>query len=214
MSWISRLLGAAPDLPVLPPELRQRLDAWAALPVDATNRRHFETRYVIVNTEATGRSVTDDRLLAIAAIAIEDGALAADRAIHASLPPEPAAELAHLLEFAGKSPIVVFNAAFNRVLLENALERHLGRVPDWFWLDLYWILHGLFRPRATTGSRLADWMQQFGIETFQRHHALGDAYAIAQLLLLALGRARMLGVTTPEALSEFEARARREALPR
>lgn len=45
-----------------------------------------------------------------------------------------------------------------------------------------------FPERLERPGRLADWMAAFEIETFQRHHALGDAWAIAQLFLAAQSR--------------------------
>ena len=47
-------------------------------------------------------------------------------------------------------------------------------------------------------------MAAFGIETFQRHHALGDAWAIAQLFLAAQARALSFSVTTPAGLAEHQ----------
>ena len=54
-------------------------------------------------------------------------------------------------------------------------------------------------------------MAAFEIETFQRHHALGDAWAIAQLFLAAQSRALSLAVTNPRALAEH-AQAYRQKL--
>ena len=33
--------------------------------------------------------------------------------------------------------------------------------------------------------RLNNWIEAFGLETFQRHHALGDGLMIAQMLIAA-----------------------------
>ncbi|WP_341650249.1 hypothetical protein [Thauera humireducens] len=68
-------------------------------------------------------------------------------------------------------------------MLERTLEAHLGLAADWLWIDLYFALPALFPERFERPTRLADCMSSFGIETFQRHHALGDGWAIAQLFL-------------------------------
>ena len=112
--------------------------------------------------------------------------------------------LAGLLGVVGKSPLVVFNASFNRSMLERALNEHLGLAPSFVWIDLYFLLPSLFPEKRDRPGRLADWMAAFGIETFQRHHALGDAWAIAQLFLAAQARALSFSVTTPAGLAEHQ----------
>ena len=119
--------------------------------------------------------------------------------------------LAGLLAFVGRSPLVVFNATFNRTILERAFARQLGFTPEFLWIDLYFLLPSLFPERLERPGRLADWMAAFEIETFQRHHALGDAWAIAQLFLAAQSRALSLAVTNPRALAEH-AQAYRQKL--
>ena len=122
----------------------------------------------------------------------------------AVLDPAPGEALAGLLGVVGKSPLVVFNASFNRSMLERALNEHLGLVPSFVWIDLYFLLPSLFPEKRDRPGRLADWMAAFGIETFQRHHALGDAWAIAQLFLAAQARALSFSVTTPAGLAEHQ----------
>jgi DNA polymerase-3 subunit epsilon len=47
-------------------------------------------------------------------------------------------------------------------------------------------------------------MKAFGIETFQRHHALGDAWVIAQLMLAAQSRALQAGTSSARSLADLE----------
>lgn len=206
MSWISRLVHGVPN--DLAPQLLERLKAWQATPPADSGRAHFETRYVVVNTEATGLNLDTDRLLAVAAIAVDGGTLSSANCMYAPLGDNPAEALVSLLEFAGRSPWVVFNASFNRGLLEKNFDAVLGAELDPMWIDLQWILPVLFQELESGQARLGTWMEAFDIETFQRHHALGDAYAIAQLLMAALGRGRSLGAITPRSLAEIE-RSRR-----
>lgn len=180
------------------------LDAWHQTAEASVDTLHNETRYVIVNTEASGLDLSKDRLLSVAAIAVEGGLINPRLAFCQALAPDPADALAKLLTFVGKSPIVVFNAAFNKRVLLNAYERVLDIEPEGRWLDLFWLLPGLFAERNQNAAKLSEWMATMKIETFQRHHALGDAYAIAQLFLAAQARARTLGHRTPRALIELE----------
>lgn len=214
MSWLNRLLSSRPESAAAQAAVQTALAQWQALPPAPTRLPHYETRYVVLNTEATGLHPERDRLLSVAAIAIERCRLDPAHSLYAALEPAPAQTLARLLAFCGQTPVVVFNSGFNRVMLEQALSDTLNVSTEWPWLDLYWILPALFPEHQGHAARLTDWMGFLGIETFQRHHALGDAYAIAQLLLAALARARQRGLHAPQALAELESRTRRDSRPR
>jgi DNA polymerase-3 subunit epsilon len=209
MNWLTRLLSNRSDTSTLGAALRETLAHWQALPRPNLGKAHFETRYVVINTEATGLNLDKDRLLAVGAIAIDGGVLAPRESYYAKLEPDPATALTNLLTFSGTGPVVVFNAAFNRTLLERSMEDHLGMSPDWTWIDLYWLLPALYGEMIDAPARLADWMEAFDIETFQRHHALGDAWVIAQLFLAAQARALAQGLNSPRSLADLE-RSRRQ----
>lgn len=204
MNWLTRLLGNRTDTASLDAALRDALAHWQSVAQPDLGKAHFETRYVVINTEATGLDLDKDRLLAVGAIAVENAVLSPHDSYYAHLEPDAATALANLLTFAGKGPVVVFNAAFNRRLIERAFDEHLGLTPDWTWLDLHWLLPGLYDELIDRPARLADWMKAFGVETFQRHHALGDAWAIAQLMLAAQSRSLALGLNTPRSLADLE----------
>ena len=203
MNWLTRLLPGRAN-PALDFALRARLEHYAGRPEPDLGLSHFESRYVVVNTEATGLDLDKDPLVAVAAIAVQGGAIDPERALYAPLGEKPGEALAGLLEFVDRAPVVLFNAAFNQTHLERAFDEHLGLDLDLTWIDLYWLLPVFFPERHNGPARLADWMAAFGIETFQRHHALGDGWAIAQLLLATLGRSLAQGITTPRALAETE----------
>lgn len=209
MSWLSRLLPSRSDTSSLDAASREALAQWHTLPAADLTRTHFETRYVVLNTEASGLDPEKDRLLSVGAIALDSGTLCADESYYAPLASDPGSVMTNLLTFSGAGPIVVFNAGLNKTLLERAFASHLGVTPDWTWLDLHWLLPALFDERLSARTRLADWMELFGIETFQRHHALGDAYAIAQLMLAAEARALKRGLVSVRQLVDLE-RTRRQ----
>ena len=203
MTWLTRLLPGRAS-PTLDFALRARMEHYAGRPQPDLGLSHFETRYVVVNTEAAGLDLDKDPLLAVAAIAIQGGALAPTRALYVPLGEKPGETLAGLLEFVDRAPVVLFNAGFNQTHLERAFDHYLGLTLDLTWIDLYWLLPVFFPEHHAKPARLAEWMAAFGIETFQRHHALGDGYAIAQLLLATLGRSLNQGITTPRGLVEAE----------
>ena len=209
MSWLNRLLPNRPGAKSLDPAVRETLARWASLPPADLSRTHSETRYVVLNTHAAGLDIDADRLLSVAGIAIDSCRIGLTESYHAELGDAPERILADLLAFAGKGPVVVYNAAFNRVHLERAFEQHLGVEPDWVWLDLYWLLPALFGERISEPTKLARWMQVLDADTFQRFHALGDAYALARLMLAAESRALKRGLASPRSLADLE-RARRQ----
>lgn len=204
MTWLTRILAGRTEAHDLTAEAADTLRRWQALPEPDLGRAHFETRYAVINTEATGLDLDKDRLLAVGGLAVDNGLLQPSDAYYRPLGPAPADALAGLLGFVGAGPVVVFNAPFNRTMLERAFDAHLGLSPDFLWIDLYFVLPALFPERFERPARLAEWMAAFGIETFQRHHALGDAWAIAQLFLAAQAKAPSHGATSPRALGELE----------
>lgn len=211
MKWLTRLLANrnAPSS-ALDLALRETLSLSLALAPADLARTHFETRYVIVNTEATGPNASRDRLLSVAALGLERGVVTPTDSYYAQLEPDAATALTNLITFVGNNPVVVFNSVFNRVMLESSFERSLGLTPAWEWLDLYPVLAGLFPNLASRPLRLENWIRLFGVETFQRHHALGDAFVIAQLMMAAQARASQRGMLSPRSLLDFEDKLLRE----
>jgi DNA polymerase-3 subunit epsilon len=202
MNWLSKLFSGDHPAAALPQPLLTRLEQWQQCPEVSLDAQHSDLRYVVVNTEATGLDLTKDRMLAVAAIGVDSGALVYRDALELPLDDAPET-LVSLLEFIGKSPVVVFNADFNQQALVGAFEAHLGFGPELAWIDAYWLLPCLFNDVHDRPVRLAEWMKSLKIETFQRHRALGDAFAIAQLLLAAQSRATLRGHRTARSLLDL-----------
>ena len=203
-NWLGRLLAPRPGASPLSEASAHTLERWIKLPFAASGTAHFETRYIVLNTEASGLDIDKDRLLAVAAVAVDSGVLNPHDSYYGSLDATPDTTLAELLLLSGKQPLIVFNAAFNRSVIERALDEHLGVAVDSLWIDLYFLLPALFPQHQDRPVRLSAWMESFGIDTFQRHHALGDAWAIAQLLLAAQAKASARGAHSPQALADIE----------
>ena len=135
-NWLGRLLTARPGASPLTEASAHVLQRWVDLPPAATGTAHFETRYIVLNTEASGLDIDKDRLHAVAGVAVDGSVLNPHDSYYGALAPAPDATLAELLLFSGKHPLVVFNAAFNRSVIERALEEHLGVTVASLWIDL------------------------------------------------------------------------------
>lgn len=198
-----------------------RLGLWRDLPEDDLRRPHREARYVVVDTETTGLDMKRDRVIAIGAAAVAAGrielagcfetVLRQDRpspdanilihgiggeAQRAGI--EPAEALIAFLEFAGRDPLIAFRAEFDRPMLARACREILGVEPTLVWIDLAWLLPALFR--GTACDSLDDWLVHAGVPPSARHDAVGDAFATAQLALVALDAADRVGMRTSDDL--------------
>ena len=170
-----------------------------------------EGRWVVLDVEASGLDAARDRLLAIAALGLHvDGGRAqielADsfevvlRQPDSAAPSDKANILLHGIgvgaqrsgvavaealdafeRFVARSPLVGFHVAFDRTLIERAFAACRRARPDNRWLDLEPLAAALL-PQSQARA-LDDWLAHFGICCLQRHHAVADALATAELLL-------------------------------
>jgi DNA polymerase-3 subunit epsilon len=201
--------------PALPPALASRLQQLAAGPV---KEQTLDDGWVVVDVETGGLNPRADPLLAIGAVTITGNAIAMAptcevrlRQLEATATDnilvhgittgqqlnglEPAAALLDWLEFAGGQPRLAYHAAFDRLALERASQISLGLKDRAVWLDLA-VLAPLLVPRGPGFDRpLDDWLAHFHIPVYQRHGALADAYATAQLWLALLPEARAQKLT-------------------
>lgn len=207
------------------PELTQRqaarLAAWRALP------EGDHARCVIVDVETTGLNLVTDTLISIGAVAVVDGRIALGDSFYAVLQQrkssrkenilvhgisgtaqregeEPVEALLAFLEFLGKDPLVAFHVTFDETMIKRALRQYLGLSFKHSWLDLAYVMPALYPAQAYSHRVLDDWIGRFGIRIEARHNALADALATAQLLQVALGRARRNGVAGLAGLRDLE----------
>jgi DNA polymerase-3 subunit epsilon len=216
MSWLQRLLRRAP---ALDGALEARLAAWRALERADAAAGFAAQRLVVVDVESSGLDPYRDRLISIGAVAVQAGAVRLSDAFSTALRQEqpsdernilvhriggtaqmaglyPAAALMDFLDFAGKSPLVGFHADFDRVLIERASRAALGVEPHGPWLDVAVLAPALFPDQAKSARTLDDWLPLFAIENYDRHDALADAVATAQLVLPVLAAARAQGIAS------------------
>ena len=193
--------------------MKSWLERWLGPRDDA-----LSTRWVVVDCETSGLDVARDRLLSIGAVALHEGRIgiadAFSRVLRQDVPSaadnilvhgiggdaqaageEPARVLPDFIAFAGEGPLVAFHAPFDRAVLERATRAH-GLRWKRRWLDVADLVRVLFPARAKQCRGLDDWLQAFGIAHEARHDALGDAFATAQLMQVALEEARRHGFAT------------------
>jgi DNA polymerase-3 subunit epsilon len=184
-------------------------------------------RIVVVDVETTGLSLANDHLIAIGAVAINNGRIAfadsfevvlrqevesakANILVHgiggsaqrAGLPPEEA--LLEFLDYLDGAPLFAFHVAFDETMLRKACRRFLGSEFRHTWVDLAYLLPELFPDYAKKYNALDDWLAHFSIGNNARHNALADALATAQLGLIALRAARERRATDFKSLQGME----------
>lgn len=177
-------------------------------------------RWVVLDVESSGLDPQHDRLLAIAALAVQvDGERPllrpADsfevllRQTQAEARPDKANILVHGIgvqaqrqgvdpqqalaafeAFIGDAPLVAFHAGFDRVLIRRHLQALCGRRLPNAWLDLA-DLAPVLCP-AVRAQALDEWLAHFAITVAVRHQAAADTWATAELLqrLWPLARAQ------------------------
>lgn len=194
-----------------------RIAQWRDLPETDAQTPHARQRFVVVDVESSGLNVFRDRLIAIGAIAVEEGRLLLEDGFYRVLRQtrasshenilvhgiggteqtggtDPASALLEFLDFIGKSPLVGFHADFDDIMIRKAMRRHLGEPFRREWLDLAYLAPALGLSSPGSQAGLDDWLQKFGISNYRRHDALADALATAQLFQVLAARAAQRGV--------------------
>jgi len=216
----------------LPPDVRRRLAALrqrarqrAREDRSITSGLFTLARFVAVDLETTGPNMHADRIISIGGVAVtgrtvrhQDAFEVVVRQDHESRVDnilihqiggqeqrsgdEPIGALLSFLEFLDGSIAVAFRAEFDATVMRRELHEWLGIRTRLRFLDLAVVLAALFP--NTPNDSLDDWAAYFRLPPIGRHHAIADAYANAQLLLLALEQAQRLGLMTAGDLLDLE----------
>lgn len=217
--------------PVLTPRQQERLQAWRNLPLPDPDCADDSVRLIVVDVESSGPDLTRDTLISIGALTVLDGGIAANDAFAVTLRQvqpsavdnilvhgigageqcagtDPTDAMLEFIEYADKAPLFAYHAFFDKAMIERAVRTFLGvNLPN-TWIDLAWMLPELFREKIDRKATLDEWLEVFDISSIQRHNALSDAFATAQLLQIALRRAAVSGARSPRQLEQFELRCR------
>lgn len=223
-NWLRKMLGSGHALTL---EQAARLAIWRSLPKPSLTDKLDGMRFVVVDVESSGLHLGRDHLIAIGAVAIENGKLnvvdsfevvlqQTETSSHENIlihgiggsaqrngvPPVEA--MLSFLEYIGKSPLVAFHVTFDETMIRRAIRQFLGFRFRHDWLDLAYVVPGLF-PELSKEYRLLDeWQEHFGIQNFSRHNAVADAVSTAQLFLLATKKARKKRIDSFRALHHVE----------
>jgi DNA polymerase-3 subunit epsilon len=175
-------------------------------------------RWMVIDCETSGLDPARERLLSVGAVIVQHRRVSLEESfdarvrqetpsapqnivIHgiggdAQLTGRPLAQvISGLSAYAADALPVAFHAGFDAAVL----RRH-GLKLGAKWLDLAALLPAFFAGREQADSPLERWLERFGIAALARHDALGDAFAAAQLLLVALSEARRQGLQHAEDL--------------
>ncbi len=115
---------------------------------------------------------------------------------------DPVEGLVACLEFIAESRVVAFRAEFDATVFGREVRSLLGFRAWPRFIDLATVLPALFP--ATENDTLDDWVAHFGLPPIGRHHAIADAYATAQLLMIVLEAAPRFGIETAADLRDAE----------
>ena len=200
--------------PQLNPQQAERLASWRELPEVERTAAFDHTRFVVVDVETTGLNLLTDTLISIGAVAVVNGRIALGDSFSVVLQQRessrkenilihgisgsaqregvpPADALLAFLEYLGKSPLVAFHVAFDETMIRRALRQYLGISFKRPWLDLAYVLPALWPELMRNHRALDDWVSHFDIRNDDRHNAVADALATAELLLVAIAQARL-----------------------
>ena len=161
-------------------------------------------RWVVIDLETSGLDPARDTLLAIGGVAVSAQRVRVDDSFEQVVRPaqtsdranilvhgigegmqragsEPALACSAFLQWCAGAPLVAFHASFDRAFLARALAGLPGRASRLDWLDLAALAPAL-NPRVRAHA-LDEWLDHFGLEASQRHHASADAFATAMLFV-------------------------------
>lgn len=205
--------------PVLGEDVRLLLKAWRSAAITRPWTPFTESEWTVLDTETSGLDVRHHTLLSIGAVRMAGTRVVMGRSFYREIRPErasersnvlvhgighgaqmsgedPAKALAAFMAFAGGRPLVAYNAPFDRVMIETAVERNLGIRWRPTWLDTADLVKSMFPAEAMELKTLDDWMGRFSIVHYERHNALADALCTAQLFQVLMARAAVEGYVT------------------
>jgi DNA polymerase-3 subunit epsilon len=183
----------------------ERLARWRAMPEADLESAPEAARFVVVDVASSGPDSNVDHLREIGAVTVERARIHLGRSFHATVgepessgsdhPPAGGTGAARqgdsllaFLEFAGKAPLVGYDAGFRGAMIRKAALAHLGETLRRPWIDLAEIAPRLL-PEEPRRRSLRGWLDRFGIEVFSPCDVVANALATAQLLLAVLARA-------------------------
>ena len=196
--------------------MQQVTAKWA--PPQATERLE-QLRWAVVDVETTGLNLRKDRVIAIGGVEIVqmkinlntsfervfDPGITLDHdnvLIHGLSPQElqqgvtADSALRDFLQFAARAPLLAFHAPFDKRMLEKECKLRLGLNAGLPFYDLADWCPVLFPEPGKQLQGLDAWLDYFGLDIGERHHATCDAMATAELALICLQKIVQEGFET------------------
>lgn len=207
MFGIKKLLFGDGPNENLPEDVRAAVAAWQDGEAGGLESSHFLTRYVIVDVTTDGRDPETDRVTGIAATVLHKGMVAPEQSIFVDLTASTAddaataRQLAALLLFIGKSPLVTYNVVHASAFLQALMKKSLGIGFSARWVDLVWLLPAMFSERSHKPMPLDEWLVAFDIDAGEgRRDPVRNCLVLARLMQMLVVRAHRKGVDSVEAL--------------
>ena len=184
-----------------------RLGGWLARPPVDLARPHERVRWVALDADAPASGQREPRPPALGAVGVHGRRIVVGDAFHATPPPEGVPDpdgaavvdtVLGFLEWAGKSPLVIYGDELAPAPFEHALAELFGVPVRFDWLDLAVLLPALFP--GTANADRADWLARVGLADDSHEPASIRAFGTARLFLVALAAATAAGVETPAQL--------------
>jgi DNA polymerase-3 subunit epsilon len=166
---------------------KDRLLSIGAVSVDRSRIDHADCFEIVLKQDAT--STTDNILVHRIGGQRQLGGV------------EPAEALIRFLEYVGHAPLVAYRAEFDRTVLDRTLREVLGTQTMSRWIDLAELLPALYP--GNDNKTMDDWLRAMNITMIERHDALADALATAQMLQICLHLSDGLNMTCPQHLIEM-----------
>lgn len=200
--------------------------AWDATPLSAT-------RWVVLDTETSGFSPVNDRLLSVAVVTVRGASLPLAEQWYATVqPPEesdfndsvlvhrltpgaladgvPVAEaMRTLTEWVADAPVLAFHHGHDRGFIKAAMYQMGYPMLPWRWLEMADVLPIAWPEASDDFHTLDDWLAWQAIVVEERHHAWEDAWVSALLWVKALAALQQRGIhTRADLMSAMRARQR------
>lgn len=217
MSLLERLFARSAQPPA---QFAARVTRWKAQGETQLRVPPGAGRLVAIDVDVSGIDSRRDVVRGIGAVALEDASIDVAGLFHRRIDAGAAATDADsgqqalleavcaLLEYVGKSPLVTFNSHFVGGMLNRLLHDTVGVRLEQPWLDIAWLLAEVAQEAPGRFRRFENWQARLGIATAEKHHALADAYAIAQMSLVGLARAEEAGIASMQSLLDRQAQRR------
>lgn len=167
------------------------------------------TRWIMLDVETSGLDMSKDRLLAIAAIAMQVDWQAGTLSVELSDSfevvirqdevsnkdnillhgigaqsqrdgLEPNLAMQCFADYVGSAPLMAFHAAFDQRMINRFARQHLGQDLPNPWVDVDHLCAVTYE--KVRARALDDWMTHFGIHCAVRHQAAADTLAECELL--------------------------------